>query len=141
MHGAAASAGCCQGSTMVTAMQVRVAMPVTAAADGGHPSGMPGSAGAIAMPAGHAPPPAAGASLAVAHPAGAGCPGVCCAAMLPRDVLAGTGGIPPAGGTAISALFAAQPARALRAAACWRACRPPGRPGMPLPLFLGVSRT
>ena len=141
MHGAAASAGCCPGSALLTAMSVTAAMPVTAppgaVPDTGHPAAVPESAGPAAAPAAHAQGPGFAASPAVASPAGDDCSGMHCVARLPRDMASTGSGIPPAA----AVLVVAVPARSCPSAVTWRACRPPGRPGLPLPLFLGVSRT
>jgi hypothetical protein len=141
MHGAAASAGGCQGSALLTAMRVTAIMPVTGSADGvpgtGHPVALPASAGMTGAPAGHVQVPASVASPAVAIPADCNCSGMHCVARQPRDVAFGSCGIPTAG----AVLFVVGSTRSCLAPVAWLACRPPGRPGMPLPLFLGVSRT
>jgi hypothetical protein len=140
MHGAA-SVGGCQGSALLTTMSVTAVMPVTGSADGvpatGHPGALPAFAGMTDAPAGHVRGPASGASPAVASPADCNCSSTHCVARQPRDVADGSRGIPLAGG----ARFVAGRTRSCLAPVAWLACRPPGRPGMPLPLFLGVSRT
>lgn len=141
MHGAAASAGSCQGSALLTAMSVTAAMPVTTPAGAvsgtSHPAAASAFAWVAAAPAGHARGAASGASTAAASPAGDDCSGMHCAARLPRDVASTGSGIP----SAAAVLYVAGPARSCSSAVTWRASRPPGRPGLPLPLFLGVSRT
>jgi hypothetical protein len=143
MHGAASPAACTQGDTLVTAMApvTMPAMPAAAPA-GGAPGGaavMSSPApGRAAAPAGHAGTPASAAAPTAAGPAlGSCCGGMLCSTRQPRDALAGLSLIPLA---ALAALVTV-PARARPAAVFRRAWRPPGRPGLPLPLFLGVSRT
>jgi hypothetical protein len=130
---------------MATAMKVAASMPATAAAGAvphaGHLVATPASAAPTVTAAGHARPAAPGALLAVAGPAGAGSSGMPCAARQPRDALPGACITPPPGGAVQGAVFAAGTAGACLLAVRWRARRPPGRPGLPLPLFLCVSRT
>ena len=62
--------------------------------------------------------------------------GMLCSARQPSGALAGPSATPPAGVATGAVTAAARPAGCSR-----RAARPPGKPGLPLPLFLGVSRT
>jgi hypothetical protein len=119
MHGAAPPAGGCQGGAPVTAMTVTAVAVMPAAA----PASAPGT--------GH---------LAAAGPMSADCcGGMMCATRRPPDARASAFVIP----LATAGVLATPPARApaFLAAAFRRAWRPPGRQGLPLPLFLGVSRT
>jgi hypothetical protein len=115
MHGAASPAGGCQGGTAVTALAMPAVTPMPV---------MPAAA-----LAGHAPG---------ARPGHAACGGgMLCSARQPRGLLAGA----CAAATSGPAVAMAPAAPAFLAVASPRADRPPGRPGLPLPLFLGVSRT
>jgi hypothetical protein len=88
------------------------------------------------------PMPASGISLAVAGSAAGDCSGMHCVTRPRGDSFSGSSGIPPAAAAIFAAVFfAAGPAGSGRVVVAWRAGRPPGRPGLPLPLFLGVSRT
>jgi hypothetical protein len=119
MHGAAPPAGGCQGGVPVTAMTVTAVAVMPAAA----PASAPGT--------GH--PAAAG-------PMSAGCcGGMMCATRRPPDAPASAFVIPLAAATVIMPASARVPA--FLAAAFRQRWRPPGRQGLPLPLFLGVSRT
>lgn len=137
MHGAASPGGGCQGGTPVTA----IGMPL-----------MPGGAAASAVPdtgplAVVRTPAGAAAALVARHPASPAVPRAavpvgdsCCGAMLcssrqPRQTHAGALVIPALVATA-STVVPVLPG----AAAVTGQPRPPGRPGLPLPLFLGVSR-
>jgi hypothetical protein len=62
--------------------------------------------------------------------------GMLCSSRQPRNTYTGTL-TAPLTVTAVVTVAAALP----RPAAAYRSARPPGRPGLPLPLFLGVSRT
>lgn len=130
MHGAASPAGGCCGGTPVTAMAV-TGMPAMPAAPAGasYPGDVRSSAGTA--------PAAWHASPATASPAHGAIGGTLCSARQPRS-----GGV-PAGPCALPAASAAAwtVAAAVPAAVTDRAGRPPGRAGLPLPVFLGVSRT
>lgn len=133
MHGAASPAvGCCDG-TPVTAMTAAGMLGVPAAATGsaGHP-------GAVQAPAGPqlAAWHAAAASAVAASPAAASPArgGMLCSARQPRDAS-------PSAILVADVAVCAMTAAACPAAVSPRAARPPGKPGLPLPLFLGVSRT
>jgi hypothetical protein len=140
MHGVASPAGGCSGSP-VTAMSLMAGMPAmtpaSAALDAGDMATPPASAGTAVALARHAGVPAAAAAVADASPARTSCGGMPCAARQPRNAPAGARGAPPASAAVLTAL----PAPTVPASAFRRACRPPGRPGLPLPLFLSVSRT
>ena len=118
MHGAASPAGLCHGGTPVTALTA-LAMPAVT----------PMPVMPAVVPAGHAPG---------ARPGHAGCGGgMLCSARQPRGPLIGACTAVPSG----PAVAMAPAAPAFLAVTSPRADRPPGRPGLPLPLFLGVSRT
>lgn len=133
MHGAASPAGGCCGSTPVTAMTVTAVtgMPAMPAAPAG--ASYPGD---VRSPAGTAPA-AWHASPAAASPAHGAGGGTLCSARQPRSggVTAGPCALPAASAAAWTV------AAAVPAAVTDRAARPPGKAGLPLPLFLGVSRT
>jgi len=120
MHGAAPPADGCQGGVPVTAMIV-TAMPV-----------IPAAASASAAP--DTSHPAATGPMSAA----CGC-GMMCATRRPPDAPASAFVIPPASAAVLTT--APERAPAFLAAAFRRPCRPPGRQGLPLPLFLSVSRT
>ena len=124
MHGAAPPAAGCQGGTPVTPMAAAVMAGTVP--DTGHPA-------AAHTPTGAAAVPAAAASLGRGACGG----GMACSSRQPRSTLAAACAAVffPAGAAIITALPSMVPA-APRGRA-----RPPGRPGLPLPLFLGVSRT
>jgi hypothetical protein len=61
-----------------------------------------------------------------------------CSSRQPRDPETADAGLPAQAGTVN---LAAVTAPGCAAAALGLAGSPPGRPGLPLPLFLGVSRT
>jgi hypothetical protein len=87
-----------------------------------------------------------------ASPAGGCCGGTPATAMtatamtampaMPAAAPAGAGVPPgPCASSVASAAACTVPAAAVPAAATYRPARPPGKAGLPLPLFLGVSRT
>jgi hypothetical protein len=137
MYGAASPSDCC-GDSAVTAI-TRAALPMApgaAAASAVSPAG--GQAGQA--PAG---PSAASLRQAVA-PVTAGAASDCCdgrtlcSSRPPRDPQTENAGPPAQAGTVS---LAVAPAPEHVEPAPGRAGYPPGRPGLPLPLFLGVSRT
>ncbi|MHB1596641.1 MAG: hypothetical protein ACYCU3_21005 [Streptosporangiaceae bacterium] len=138
MHGAPLSAGCQDGApTMPATAAVTANLPAAAVTGtvrltADWMPAMSAAAGAR-RPAGPPPP----ASRAAAEERGPCCARLC-SSRQPRQGSAG----PLAAGPADAVLPsnpAALPARCPSAAT--RSARPPGRPGLPLPLFLGVSRT
>jgi hypothetical protein len=142
MHGAPLSAGCPDGAPMAT---------VTATATPVLPAAAPGAAAAgtvrltaarlaaksAAAGARQSPVPPPPTSRGTSQERGSCCEGLC-SSRQPRQ---GSGGAFAAGPAAVVPLpvEAALPVCCLTAAP--RSDRPPGRPGLPLPLFLGVSRT
>ena len=142
MHGAAPPTGGCQGGG---AAMTATTMPVTSAAGTAnvtsgtdHGTATLTSAGKAAAPvprAGEIMHPAASAAAGQMSAASGG--GMLCSSRPPRDALAGALMI----FLASAAISMTAPARARPPTVFRRACRPPGPPGLPLPLFLGVSRT
>ncbi len=141
MHGAPSSAGCPDGAAMT---------PVTVTAAPAPPVAVSGAAaGTVRLTAARLPArsTAAGARQSAVHapPASRGTSeerGSCCEGLCSsRQPRQGSGGASAACPAAVVPLpvTAALPVRCLTAAP--RSDRPPGRPGLPLPLFLGVSRT
>jgi hypothetical protein len=140
MHGAASSAGGCQGGAPGTAVAAAV-MPADPGAVAARPlPGDPHLAGtqvpAAAGPAVAGTPAGPAAPQAASVPRGSCDGGMLCSSRPPRQDCPGGNLTPPASVT----VAMAAPALPGRAAAP-RPPRPPGRPGLPLPLFLGVSRT
>lgn len=143
MHGAVSSAGGCHGGVPVTSAmamgpQAVAAMPgvVTAGRDDAMaPAGRAEAATARQFEA-HAPATSAFAATAVSSGQLHG--GMLCSSRLPRQ---GFLGLSAAGPPAAVLFFAAAFALLTLRAGVSRPFRPPGRPGLPLPLFLGVSRT
>jgi hypothetical protein len=135
MHGAASPAACAQGGTLVTVMAPAA---MSAAAQAG---GAPGGGAVMAAPTQEraaAPAGMPASAPTAAGPALGSCSGgMMCSTRQPRDALAGLSLIPLAG----LAVLMAVPARVRLASVFRRSLRPPGRSGLPLPLFLGVSRT
>jgi hypothetical protein len=142
MHGAAPPAGGCQGSpvTAVTAAAVR-AMPgadmASAVTDTAHLA-VTGTAAkmAVAAPTQHAASAIPAVSRATALVRDSCGHAMLCSSRQPRQSYPSAAGIPPAN----AAFFLAAPVLPGLAGVS-RPVRPPGRPGLPLPLFLGVSRT
>jgi hypothetical protein len=143
MHGAALPGGGCQGGTPMAAtgavalmpdMQQAVAMRTVA--DAAHPAAGRMPARAAMVPGVPAAPLATAMPGATSMAAASGDGGMLCTSRQPRHSLLGALGIPPAG----AVLFMMPILLACRAVAS-RRNHPPGRPGLPLPLFLGVSRT
>lgn len=142
MHGAPSSAGCPDGAPMAQ---------FTATATAVLPAAAPGAAVAVtdlltaARPpatsatasARQSPVPAPPALRATADKHGGSCCDGLCSSRQPRQ---GSGGA-LAGPAAAISLPAAAALPVRYPAVAHRSGRPPGRPGMPLPLFLGVSRT
>ena len=144
MHGAAPPAGGCQGGAAAMTAARMPTMPATATATasaapgGGHGTAMLTSAGKAAAPVPQAEETVHPAALAAAGLAGAASGGgMLCSSRPPRDAPASACLI----SLAVAAVIMTVPAPAALAAVLRRACRPPGPPGLPLPLFLGVSRT
>jgi hypothetical protein len=142
MHGVPSAAGCQYGAPMA---------PATASAVLVLPAAVPGAAvtGTVRLTAARLPATStvAGArQAAVPAPpslrAAAGERGSCCAGLcssrLPRQ---GPGGALAASLAGAVPLPVTAALVAHRLAPFPRIARPPGRPGLPLPLFLGVSRT
>lgn len=124
MHGALPMASCLHAAYLPVAM---AAMSPAAAPEAG-PSGrgQPTDRGQVSAAQGH---PGDDALCACHGP---------CLSGEPRDSTVGF----PAGLAAVSAAAARAAAPSVPATVVSpRAERPPGRPGLPLPLFLGVSRT
>jgi hypothetical protein len=143
MHGVASSAGGCHGSepvasAMAMGPQAVVAMPGAVTADRTDALASPGRAGAAAARQFEAPAPATFASAATALKGDQLHGGMLCSSRLPRQGFLGVSATgPPAAVLFFVAALALLPFRA----GVSRRFRPPGRPGLPLPLFLGVSRT
>jgi hypothetical protein len=140
MHGAASPAAGCCGGAPVTAMTATgmPAMPAAATGSTSHPGAVRAPAGPVLAAARHvASASAAAASPTAASPAHSGVGGgMLCSARQPRGALFGPFAIPAVGMAACAVTAMAGPV----VVTC-RAARPPGKPGLPLPLFLGVSRT
>jgi hypothetical protein len=142
MHGAAPPAGGCQDGGAGMAAMTIPAMPAAATAStapgGGHGTARLTSAGKAAAPvpqAGKTMHPTASAASGQTSAASGG--GMLCSSRPPRDALASACLI----SLTVMAVVLTVPARARQPVVFHRACRPPGPPGLPLPLFLGVSRT
>jgi hypothetical protein len=142
MHGAPLSAGC-QGGALMAPATLTVAQVLPAAAPGAAVSGTVRLTAAwlpatrAAGGARQSAVPASPASRAAAEERGSCCEGLC-SSRQPRQGSGGALAASPAGAVPL-------PVAAALAAPCLatapRTARPPGRPGLPLPLFLGVSRT
>lgn len=141
MHGTAPLASGCHGAGAVMTAMTGSAMPTTSASavpDGGHAMAtltLSVKSAAQVPQAGKITPsdsPAAAGSTV-----GASSGATVCASLRPRDVPVGVSPTSLAG----AAVVVPAPASAGHTAVFCRACRPPGPPGLPLPLFLGVSRT
>lgn len=140
MHGAPLPAGCQDGALMA---------PVTSTVTPVLPAAAPGAAatGTVRLTAAWLPRAGAGArqsavpappaSRATAEERGSCCEGLC-SSRQPREGSGGAFAASPASAVLLPGT-AALPVRCPAAAP--RSARPPGRPGQPLPLFLGVSRT
>lgn len=134
MHGAASPLGCCQDGPPVTAMAV-VTVPLMP-----HPAMTgaithTGRSAGVRNAATHAAPTAASHTTAATD--GSSCRGgMLCSSRQPRETRPGALTAP----LARMAVFTAA-AVPPHPAPAYRSARPPGRPGLPLPLFLGVSRT
>ena len=142
MHGAPLSAGCPDGAPMATV--TATATPVLpAAAPGAAAAGtvrltaaqLPAKSAAAGARQSPVPPPPA--SRGTSQERGSCCEGLC-SSRQPRQGSGGASAASPAGTVTLS-VTAALPVRCL--AVSPRSALPPGRPGLPLPLFLGVSRT
>lgn len=140
MHGTAPLASGCHGASAVMTATTMPAMSTTSA------SAAPGGGHAIAMlissvkSAAQVPQAGkiahSGSPVAAGSTVGASSGATVCASLRPRDV--------PVGASLTSLADAAVVVPADHTAVFCRACRPPGPPGppgLPLPLFLGVSRT
>lgn len=124
MHGAGSPAGGCMSGMPMTAMSLSATAPQAATAAMA-PSAMvrPTVPGGQATAAGHREPGSGG--------------GMLCVTRQPTAVAAGTGAATPIP----LAVPGAEPGPAISDAVSVRVDRPPGRAGLPLPLFLCVSRT
>lgn len=134
MHGASAGTGGCPGGAgaAMTAMtmpgtSMTAGAPARTGSAAGHLMAGPGLTRAITAPV---PRSAAGGNSTAAG-------GMLCSSLPRRDAPAGAAVMALAG----VAVVMAREARPGRGAGLRRVDRPPGRPGLPLPLFLGVSRT
>jgi hypothetical protein len=141
MHGLASAGNCCEGGVPATAVTVvtgpLMAGPAAAGvvADAGRLTGARSQARVLT--AASAPYAGSARDLQATASAGDSCRGgMLCSSRQPRETHHGALKVPQA----ITAVFTA--AMLLPSAArVYRSDRPPGRPGLPLPLFLGVSRT
>jgi hypothetical protein len=140
MHGAALPGDGCQGGTLMATTGARALMPdmqqVVAMRTVADPAAGRTPARAAMVPGVRAAPSATAMPGATSMAAASGDGGMLCTSRQPRHSLLGALGIPPAG----AVLFTVAILLACRAVAS-RRNHPPGRPGLPLPLFLGVSRT
>ena len=138
MHGAASPAGGCQGGAPGPA--AAAVMPAAPGAVAARP--LPGDSHwavtqvpVTAGPAVHAAPAVPAAPQAAPLVRGSCDGGMLCSSRPPRQACAGGDLTAPASVAVFTAL--ALPGRT----ALPGRFRPPGKPGLPLPLFLGVSRT
>jgi hypothetical protein len=142
MHGAPSSAGC-QGGALMAPVTLTVTPVLPAAAPGAAVTGtvwltaawLPAKSAVSGTRQSAVPAPPASRATADEH--GSCCDGHC-SSRQPRQGSGGALAAGPAGAVPLS-VAAALVVRCLAVAP--RSARPPGRPGLPLPLFLGVSRT
>jgi hypothetical protein len=143
MHGAASSAvGCQDGEPLMPATATSSVLPPGMATPGaftgaGHLAVPTLARSAGAVPAEQPPVPARAPFQAMTQERGSHCGGMLCTSRQPRQTLDGTCVTQSAAGTFFTATVVLPPLPA----AVPGTARPPGRPGLPLPLFLGVSRT
>jgi hypothetical protein len=141
MHGAASPAGGCHGGAQVTSAVAAVmpAMPGAVAAravSAASPLAVSGMADSAARPGLRAVPPAPAVLRATSLARGSQGDGMLCSSRQPRQAYS-SGTLALRTSAAVSTAAPAPPGPG----SFPRRARPPGAPGLPLPLFLGVSRT
>lgn len=148
MHGMASGAGGCDGGAPVTAVTAMSMPPMSAAGAGS--SSVSGSADLTAGgSAGRSPAVTGRHAAATSAPApqsaraervrDAGGMGMMCSSRQPREGFSIASSIACVAAAVLVVLVAGPVLPGL--GGVLRRARPPGRPGLPLPLFLGVSRT
>lgn len=133
MHGAASPAGGCMSGVPMTAMSLSTtASPTTALPSMASPSVPAGPATAALV---RSDP--SGSQVATTGHGDRSGDGMLCVTRQPGAAVAGPGAAPPVP----LAVPGAEPGPVALDVAAARVDRPPGAPGLPLPLFLCVSRT